>query len=198
MDGTAAADIGEVGLGHNVDDTPDKVGLLALHGDAELATDPRVATVTPDHVFGVDSLDLPGLATLGEAVHGVFFLGRRERRAEQAILDLVSKLYGGRFFLGQVTQLDGHGVGVGVVDFGLVELDRLGRQRTFDLDGAVGHLCNRVEKVPLNAALVQRALVEPPNAGDSVGDTVRTANDAIVVGVPQPDRGHVTRLTRKC
>lgn len=76
------------------------------------------------------------------------------------------------FLLGEVAESHGDWVRGAVVDFGLVDLEGLGQNAAFYLDGVFGVLLDVVQEETLDAALLDDHLLETGEAWDGIGDSV--------------------------
>jgi hypothetical protein len=56
-------------------------------------------------------------------------------------------------------------------------------------------LLDGVKEEPLNAALMKHDLLEPTDARDSIRNTIRSTDNAVLVGVPEADLHHVVRFS---
>jgi hypothetical protein len=108
VNSAAHADIGKVGLGDDVHDTPDKVCRFTLKLETSLLTDPTACAVAAEDILGMDDLAL-GVSLLGllEKLQVLILIVENEVTSEKTIRSLglaSSRLLSRRsLLLGQVS-----------------------------------------------------------------------------------------------
>lgn len=131
-------------------------------------------TVSSKHVFGVDYL--PALWRGGELA--LLIAGEL---AVEAVLELVPKLLRCAVLIGEFLNGDGDRVGRLVLDFGFVDDEGFGNDRSLDFEGVVGELVDGVGEPLLDAALVNDGSVEARDADDALGLAGDFVDSAICV-----------------
>lgn len=87
MNRAALSDIWEVGDWHDIEDSPDVVGGIALKLEAELATDPGVCPITANEELGFDRFDLVDSRTSFCGTNEIIGIVSREITPEKSVTD---------------------------------------------------------------------------------------------------------------